>query len=489
MNKLIFLITIILIGFTLSCKINDTTPANSNPDWTTATHSNDGTPDYNVVFPQDKVNTLELTIRKTAWDSLKTNMKTIYSGAEFGQYNDLSQVPMETLLKWGLLDGGLKVVDQNAMYLNVKMTYNGKVWNNIGYRVKGNGSLLVGWITGNYKLPFHLKMDKFEDKFPAIKDQRFYGFKDLTFAPGFGDRSLIRDKVANDIFIEAGVNAPKTAFYKLYIDFGEGKKYCGVYTCVESIDDSMVKTQFGESKGNIYKPESYFERYDNTQMFKKNNEVAGDFEDVKAFITALNAPIRKTNVPLWKTNLENTFNVDHFLKWLAVTNVILSTDAYGTAPHNHYLYNSPTKKLTWIPWDQNDALKNTDYDGIPPDMGGGGPPMGGGGQPPADRDELTIPLEKVTAKFPLIRYLADDPIYFAKYKQYVKDFTNNVFTTAKMNALFEKNTNLIAPFVNGTEKEVYPYSQMKNSSEFTQGLPYLKDIVIKQNQAVKEFLK
>ncbi|MES2340275.1 MAG: CotH kinase family protein, partial [Pseudomonadota bacterium] len=41
----------------------------------------------------------------------------------------------------------------------------------------------------------------------------------------------------------AGVPAAQTAFYRVFIDFGAGLKYCGVYTMVEVIDDTMVKDQ------------------------------------------------------------------------------------------------------------------------------------------------------------------------------------------------------------------------------------------------------
>jgi hypothetical protein len=82
-----------------------------------------------------------------------------------------------------------------------------------------------------------------------------------------------------------------------------------------------------------------------------------------------------------------------------------------------------------------------------------------------------------------------DPVYYAKYKTYVKDFNDNVFTTSKMNELFERNTNLITPFVNGTEKEVAPYSNLANTAAFTSALSVLKQHVISRNQAVATFLK
>ena len=70
----------------------------------------------------------------------------------------------------------------------------------------------------------------------------------------------------------------------------------------------------------------------------------------------------------------------------------------------------------------------------------------------------------------------------------VKDFNDKVFTTSTMNALFEKATNMITPFVNGSEKEVSPYTNLSNLSNFSAALPILKAHVSTRNTAVKNFV-
>jgi spore coat protein CotH len=334
--------------------------------------------------------------------------------------------------------------------------------------LKGNSTLTSIWRSGIYKLPFRLQFDEFEDKYPDIKDQRFYGFKEVSMSPASKDASLIREKVTADIFRMAGIPAAKTAFYKVYIDFGEGIKYCGVYCMVEVLDDTMIKDQFGESKGNIYKPEgtgaNFAEGTFNKDGFeKKNNETAADWSDIQAIFTALHAKNRTTDAATWRTNLEKVMNMEHFVKWLAVNTTLVNWDTYGAMAHNYYLYNSPTQKMTWIPWDDNEALTSN--------------------------ARVNLPLSGIAATWPFIKYVAEDPVYYAKYKAYVKDFNDNVFTTAKMNELFDKSNSLIAPFVNGTEKEVAPYTNLTNVSLFTSSLPDLKNHVISRNQAVKDFLK
>lgn len=453
MNKSRLLFTALGLWLFIACsKSTDTvTPSNSNPDWTTESHSNEADPNYTMVFPQDKVNSLEITMTKETWQAIRTDMISV-KGADFGVGGTQQ-------------GGGVGGVNSSTepKYAAVSLKFNGKEWQKVGFRLKGNSSLSSIWRGGIYKLPFRMQFDEFEEQYPDIKDQRFYGFKDVSMSPAFKDNSLIREKVAADIFRMAGIPAAQTAFYKVYINFGDGLKYCGVYTMIEAIDDTMLKSQFGEKKGNLYKPESTFQTFSQTQFEKKSNEDLADWSDIQATITALNAPTRTSNPTIWRENLEKTFNADHFIKWLAINTTLVSWDTYGAMAHNHYLYNHSSKKFMWIPWDNNEALTSN--------------------------ARVQLSLSGVANNWPLINYVANDPVYYAKYKAYVKDFNDNIFTTTKMNDIFDKATTLITPYVNGTEKEEKPYSNLTNISSFTSALPILKQHVMSRNQAVSAFLK
>ncbi len=226
------------------------TPSNANPDWSTESHSNDADPNYTVVFPQDKVNSLEISMTKETWQEVRTDMISV-KGSDFGVGGNQPG------------GGGMGGVNSSTepKYVSVTMKFNGKTWNNVGFRLKGNSSLSSIWRGGIYKLPFRMQFDEFEDKYPEINDQRLYGFKEVSMSPAFKDNSLIREKVASDIFRMAGMPSAQTAFYKVFINFGDGLKYCGVYTMIEAVEDTMLKSQFGEKSGNLYKPESTFQNF------------------------------------------------------------------------------------------------------------------------------------------------------------------------------------------------------------------------------------
>ena len=429
-------------------------PANPNPDWTAVSHEKRA-PDYSTVFPQQSVSRIDITMTAAQWTQIRASMKEIW-GVDFGGApgSAIGNFPAE-----------------DPPYVDVTMRFKGKAWHHVGFRLKGNSSLAYSWKNGIYKLPFRLHFDKFEKQFPEVADQRLYGFKELSMSSGWNDPSLIREKVAADIFRSAGIPAAQTAFYQVFIDFGDGPKYCGLYTMVEVIDDSMIKAQFGSDNGNIYKPESALLSFRESEFEKKNNDGTG-YGDIIAFLAALHDPQRLTNRSQWRSGLEATFDVDHFLHWLAVNNAIVNWDSYGTMPQNYYLYNDPAGRLTWIPWDHNLSM-------------GGNPPISGkNGQ-----QGLSLTMSEVTAAWPLIRYLADDSTYMHAYRNHMRSFRDNVFTESQMHAQFDRYTQLIAPYVTGANGEQPGYTLLPSPASFSFANSTLKQHVTRRRALLEQYLQ
>jgi spore coat protein CotH len=161
----------------------------------------------------------------------------------------------------------------------------------------------------------------------------------------------------------------------------------------------MIKSQFGEEGGNMHRPESNLSALTQSLFEKKNNDLAADYSDVKAFIAALNSGLRTTNPSGWRSGLQGVFNMDQFLKYLAVNNAIVNWDSYGVMAHNFYFFNHTINKLTWIPWDHNEAMTGSPGITSTPQVGGGA------------RTGLSLSMNEVTNSWPLIRYIADDPVF------------------------------------------------------------------------------
>jgi spore coat protein CotH len=402
-------------------------------DWTAETHSSSAVADYDIVFDQSKVHRMDIVISENNWSIMQSNLESILGSSGTGP--------------GGGPGGGFKVEfsDETPMYIPCDIFYNEKQWYNVGIRYKGNSSLSSSYTQGIDKLPLRLEFNHFEDDFPSIKGQTFYGFQQISLANNFDDLSLMREKIANDLFREFGVPAPYTAYYEIYIDYGEGSVYFGLYTFTEIVFDTLLEKQFGTNTGNCYKPENDGATFSfslfNTADFEKKTNKTSSWEDVTAMYDALHSDNRLNNITAWQTELEEVFNVDGFLKYLAVNSVIQNWDVYGNMPHNYYLYNNPSdNRLNWIPWDNNEAFQNgkmTVYD--------------------LDYDRIN------ENSWPLIPFILGVAEYEQTYKDYISAFINGAFEPNKMQDQYNINKSLIEAYV---DAEHSSYTFLYNSSDF-----------------------
>jgi len=424
-----------------------------------AAHSNDPAlasstdePNYEIVFPQDSVNEITITIAEENWDLMLEDMTKLYgeqgsgrmnnpdgrpgvppADGEKGAPNEAGAGERPPANRMPGQDGfGMGGSDtNNPVWVEAEVSFNGNSWEHVGIRFKGNSSLRSTWSMGSLKLPFKLDFDQYEDQYPETEDQRLYGFKQLSFASGFHDDSRLREKIAADLFREAGVPAAETAFYAVTIDYGQGPVYFGLYTAVEVIDDTLIETQFSDDDGNVYKPEGTGATFaagsfSESSFDKETNQDEDDYSDILALFDALHDQSRTEDPESWRENLETVFNVDSFLNWLAVNTVIQNWDTYGVTQHNYYLYNNPeTGLLVWIPWDNNESLKSS-----------------GGMKAPLELD-----LQNANNNWPLVSYLRDDPFYYQKYRTYVDAFLADVFILEDVAETYQYYHDLITPYV------------------------------------------
>lgn len=492
--------------------------------WNEATHGKDAEPNYAVVFPQDAVNRIDITLSEEAWAGLQAEM-TEQFGAQGEGSGDPGQMP-------GGPGGGPREMpgdpgdpgqapgdpgdQQNGQgfprldfgdtsYVNSTVSFNGETWEQVGFRYSGNSTLQSSWRSGTQKISFRLDFDEFEDEYPATSNQRFYGFKQLAFKSNAMDSSYLREKVVADIFREAGVVASQTAFYEVYVDSGEGPQYFGLYTAVEVVDDTVIETQFADGSGNVYKPEgagaAFVDGTFSEESFEKQtNAEEADWSDIQAVFAALNSAQRSSDPAAWRAGLEAVFDVEAFIRWLAVDTIIQNWDTYGAAPHNYYLYTDPSDGLvTWIPWDNNMALSANAMGpggGGPGDMPpGGGPPAGnnprggnreGGAPGGGNRGVRTLDLSSVSEQWPLIRFLMDDPVYLARYQQYLEETIQGAFSTERLAAMYQKYHDLIAASV---QKEIQGYTQLESVESFDQSVEGLIRHAEERYAAVVQYLE
>jgi len=427
-------------------------------DWTTETHSKDVDPNFSEVFEDNAVKRLDIVITEENWQSMMDDMTSLYGS--FGAGNGGPG---------GGPGGGNDFAEEDPIFVPAEVFYQDKEWYKVGVRFKGNSSLQSSWQAGILKLSFKLDFDEYEDDYPQIKNQRFYGFKKLSLKNNYNDHSMMREKVATDVFRNVGLAASHTAFYTVYVNYGEGPQYFGVYTLVEEVDDTVLEDQFFDEDGNLYKPDGDAASfasgtYDEDEYVKKNNEDEADFSDVVSLLSVLHDASRTTDPVSWRTNLESVFDTDVFLKYLATNTVIQNWDTYGRMTHNYYLYNDPaTDKLAWIPWDNNESLQ-------------------------AGKQGGALPLNFAglnASEWPLIGYLYQDDEYQSIYNTYVQEVVESAFEPTYIQSLYALYASLLEPYAT---KEVAGFTFLNNSSDFQRAVSELNTHVESRASSVENYL-
>lgn len=442
---------------------------------------NDMDPDYDYVFNDSNVMEFYIEIDSDQWDLMQEDLKskvTSNKNDKKDNKRDKQAKPGEAVVQDTEVSPGDSPVQNivaddtsdEPIWVESTITVDDVTYNHVGIRYKGNSSLNSAVSSGNGKLSLKLDFDEFEDDYPEIDDQRFYGFKQLNLNNNFSDTSLMHDKVAADLFNEFGVPAADTRFAVVYLDHGNGSEYYGVYALIEEIDDTGIESLFDDSSGNLYKPDGSAASFsagsfDESQMEKKSNEEESDYSDVKALYDVINSDLRQSDIDAWKSDLENIFNVDGFLKYLAANNIIQNWDTYGTMTHNFYLYNDPdTGLLNWIVWDNNEAFS----------------------EGKGNRGAMSLSTDEVSADWPLVSYLMDVEEYVDIYEEYLQAFIDDVYTEDKMNDLYDTYYDLIKDYAYA---EVDGFSFISSDSQFDQGVDALRKHVVSRRNVVESYLK
>ncbi|GAB6108074.1 CotH kinase family protein [Fusibacter bizertensis] len=326
---------------------------NSSNDKTDATSDKE---DYTTLFSDDKIHEINIEIAASDWAEMLAS-------------------------------------PEDETYFSANITVDGNSVNDVGFRTKGNSSLMSVASSASERYSFRIKMDKYVD------DQNLLGLDEFVLNNMFSDASYMREYLSYKIMGEEGLNVPLNNYVQVKIN---GELY-GLYLMVEVIDDSYLTRVFGDNDGNLYKQESGSNlNYEENSMYKSSEQKNGkdeSKEDLSTFIKTLN------DMPDGeKGDIESVLDVESALKYIAGNTVLENYDSYnGTFAQNYYLYNKDGKFVV-LPWDLN--------------MSFGG--FQGGGQSTIDIDE---PISGTTMeKVPMIRKLLDVPEYKERYYEIIKEY-------------------------------------------------------------------
>ena len=230
-------------------------------------------------------------------------------------------------------------------YILADATIDGNPVDSIGVRLKGFSSY---FFTSTNKKSIKLDFNEF------VPGKKYDGLRKVNLNNGQADPAIQRDLLSYNMMREIGVAAPRTAYAKVFLN----DQYWGLYLLVEQIDKTFLKENFGNSKGNLFKnigfstlewmdnnPESYQE-----SIQLKSDPQPGAWERFVNLIDVIN----NSSDADFKNQISEIFDVDQYLRVLAVDVATSNWDSYLEHGRNFYIYeDSVSQKFTWIPWDYN----------------------------------------------------------------------------------------------------------------------------------------
>jgi spore coat protein H len=314
--------------------------------------------DYNITLKvtdeQGNAATDQLTVHVSYPGSSSVDYWTVFNDSQVRRVDiSLTSVAWDTL--W------LDPEEKTTVPADVVVF--GESLQNVGLRMRGQFSLRMS----GEKKPWKIDTDYYVD------GQEFHNLKQLMFLNNIGDASLLQEKLAYDAIHFAGIPASHVCYVEIWIDLSDDDQppaFWGVYTMVERVDKKFLANRYGRDYdyGNLYKA-SHAERGPMNLIYygpditdyptqaslyaygKATNEAAADYSDVIALMYVIDGVSYETPEDFAEA-LERVLNVDTFLRYMAVVNMLANWDSYPYTGNNYYLFhNAGTDKFEWIPWD------------------------------------------------------------------------------------------------------------------------------------------
>jgi len=123
---------------------------------------------------------------------------------------------------------------------------NGKKFQNVGIRPKGNSSLNQVASSDSDRYSFRLQFDEY------VKGQTCFGLQSFVINNMLGDNTYMKEYVSYELMREAGVDAPYFGFADIKVN---GKNW-GLCLAVELYNDSYEQRVFGDTSGMLYNVKS-----------------------------------------------------------------------------------------------------------------------------------------------------------------------------------------------------------------------------------------
>ena len=326
----------------------------------------DGYTNYTYAVPGDYVVTLEIVDSNGHVASASVTIQVRHpasSSVDYWTIFDDTEVRRVDLLvsqqNWDQLwaDPIAKV------RVNADVIVFGERFNDVSLRMRGHFSLSEA----GAKKPWAIDFDAYAE------GQEYHNLKQLLFTNNIGDASMLQATLAFDMMRFAGVPASHINFVEIWVDITDDNAaplYLGVYNMIERVDRKFLGNRFGQDNddGNLYQAthalrgpmdlvyygdriEDYPTQNGLYSFGKETNEEEADYSDIIQLCYVIDGVDYATPEDFAQA-LEPVFNVDGFLRYMAVVITLSNWDIYPYTGNNYFLYHNPgTGQFEWIPWD------------------------------------------------------------------------------------------------------------------------------------------
>lgn len=236
-------------------------------------------------------------------------------------------------------------VDGDEERLLASVWVDGEFYDSIGVRYKGFSSVSID----REKNPFNIKLD-------YVNDQNHFGVEKIKLGNVIQDPSFMREIVSYKV-ARNYMPASQSNFCKVYIN----DVFWGVYTSVESVDNSFLTQHFGSSSGTFIKGNPITVNLNgensnlsnspgtDTASYATYYELKSDY----GWSNFYNLIDKLNNNP---ADIEDVLNVDRALWMHALNYTLVNFDSYIGYAQNYYLYEDHNGQFNPIFWDMNQSF-------------------------------------------------------------------------------------------------------------------------------------
>ena len=301
-------------------------------------------------FAPAKVFTTHLTMTAEAWEAMQPRY-----GASGGGFGGGSRF-------LGPEGGRNGVAGRQGIefdYVHATLQIDGWTFRDVAVRYKGNGSFLRATRGGGDKISLKVDLNKY------VKGQKLAGLTTLNFQNNITDVGWMNEVLAYRLYRDAGALAPRTTYADVYLTVeGQGaRRFLGLYSISENVDDNFFEERFGTRKGAIFKPSTqdlFTDWGPDWEVYNQSYDPKTDLTDAqKGRVIALGRLVSGATDEEFAARIGDYVDLDAFARYFAVLVWLGNHDSLLQNGQNFYTWLHPdTHRMHFIAWDQDFSFGN-----------------------------------------------------------------------------------------------------------------------------------